>query len=99
MAGDIYSKAGADAAFVHDTAEARTELFSSTEATSTFAPAFANTGITYDASGNVASVTESGITTTYTYNADGTVATDTRLGKTRTYTYDAAGNLTKIEGA
>lgn len=36
MAGDIYSKAGADAAFVHDTAEARTELFSSAEATSTF---------------------------------------------------------------
>lgn len=39
MAGDIYSKAGADAAFVHDTAEARTELFSSAEATSTIVAA------------------------------------------------------------
>lgn len=46
--------------------------------------------------GNVTSVTEDGITTTYTYNADGTVDTDTRQGVTRKYTY-TNGNLTKIE--
>jgi YD repeat-containing protein len=62
----------------------------------TYAPAFATTGITYDGSGNVQTVTENGITTTYTYNTDGTVHTDTRAGVTRTYTYDGSGNLTGI---
>ncbi|MDI9914356.1 hypothetical protein [Rhodococcus sp. IEGM 1379] len=62
----------------------------------TYAPAFATTGITYDGSGNVQTVTENGITTTYAYNPDGTVHTDTRAGVTRTYTYDGSGNLTGI---
>lgn len=64
-----------------------------------YVPAFANTLVSYDSAGNVASVTDAGVTTTYTYNSDGTVATDTRGGKTRAYTYDAAGNLTKIEAS
>ncbi|MFE5699992.1 hypothetical protein [Rhodococcus koreensis] len=64
----------------------------------TYAPAFPDTTITYSG-GNVATVTDNGITTTYTYNADGTVATDTRDGVTRTYTYDGSGNLTGIEAA
>jgi YD repeat-containing protein len=63
-------------------------------ANATYAPAFADTGITYDGNGNVQTVTENGVTTTYTYNPDGTVDTDTRLGTTRQYTYDGAGNLT-----
>ncbi|MCJ0906210.1 hypothetical protein [Rhodococcus sp. ARC_M6] len=63
---------------------------------STYAPAFATTGITYDGNGNVQTVTEAGITTTYTYNPDGSVHTDTRSGETRTYTYDGSGNLTGI---
>jgi hypothetical protein len=53
--------------------------------------------VTYDGSGNVDTVTEDGVTTTYTYNLDGTVDTDTRLGVTREYTYDGSGNLTGIE--
>jgi len=62
----------------------------------TYAPVFADaTTITYSG-GNVASVTENGVTTTFTYNPDGTVATDTRAGVTRTYTYDGSGNLTGI---
>lgn len=43
-----------------------------------YATAFPNaTGITYDGSGNVATVTENGVTTTYTYGPNG-VATDQR---------------------
>ena len=61
----------------------------------TYAPAFADTAITYDGD-NVDTVTAGGITTTYTYNPDGTVATDTRAGVTRAYTY-VDGNLTGIE--
>ncbi|QAY17632.1 hypothetical protein SEA_MARTEENA_29 [Gordonia phage Marteena] len=61
-----------------------------------YAPVFPDTGITYDGSGNVQTVTENGVTTTYTYNPDGTVATDTRDGVTRTYGYDGNGNLTSI---
>ncbi|QHB37872.1 hypothetical protein SEA_OPIE_29 [Gordonia phage Opie] len=61
-----------------------------------YAPAFPDTGITYDGSGNVQTVTEDGVATTYTYNSDGTVATDTRAGVTRTYGYDGNGNLTTI---
>jgi len=64
----------------------------------TYAPAFPDTTITYSG-GNVATVTDNGITTTYTYNADGTVHTDTRDGVTRTYTYDGSGNLTGIEAS
>ena len=64
-----------------------------------YAPAFATTGITYDGSGNVQTVTENGITTTYAYNSDGSVHTDTRGGVTRTYTYDGSGNLTGIASA
>jgi hypothetical protein len=56
--------------------------------------AFADTAIEYD--GNVSSVTDSGVETTYTCNADGTVDTDTRLGVTRQYIYDGE-NLTGIE--
>ena len=67
-----------------------------TVADATYAPVFPDTGITYDGSGNVQTVTENGVTTTYTYNSDGTVATDTRAGVTRTYTYDGSGNLTGI---
>jgi YD repeat-containing protein len=68
------------------------------------APAFAEaTVITYDAEGNVETVTTNGITTTYTYDTDGNVATDSRtVGETtttRTYAYDTAGNLTGIEAA
>lgn len=63
----------------------------------TYSAAFADTVIGYDGSGNVDSVIEGGIETTYTYNADGTVDTDTRLGVTRQYTYDGEGNLTGIE--
>lgn len=68
----------------------------------TYAPAFADTGITYNVDGTVATVTEGGITTSYTYNADGTVATDSRtingVTTTRAYTY-TNGNLTGIEAA
>lgn len=67
-----------------------------TEASATYAPAFpASQTIAYT-DGNVTSVTEDGITTTYTYNPDGTVDTDTRQGVTRKYTY-TDGNLTGIE--
>lgn len=65
----------------------------------TYAPVFATTGITYDGAGNVQTVTENGITTTYAYNSDGSVHTDTRAGVTRTYTYDGSGNLTGIASA
>ncbi|UYL87699.1 hypothetical protein SEA_SHIVANISHOLA_24 [Gordonia phage Shivanishola] len=65
-------------------------------ADATYAPVFPDTGITYDGSGNVQTVTENGVTTAYTYNPDGTVATDTRDGVTRTYGYDGNGNLTSI---
>lgn len=66
-------------------------------ADATYAPSFpAATAISYDGNGNVQSVTENGVTTTYTYNPDGTVDTDTRDGVTRKYTY-TAGNLTGIE--
>lgn len=62
-----------------------------------------DTLITYDDDGNVDTVTENGLTTTYTYNVDGTVATDsvTIAGETinRSYTYDGDGNLTEIEAA
>ena len=62
----------------------------------TYATAFPDTTIVTDpATGNVMSVTENGVTTTYTYGPNG-VATDTRLGVTRTYTYDGSGNLTGI---
>lgn len=55
----------------------------------------ATSGIVYDSTtGNVTSVTEGGITTTFTYNADGTVNTETRLGKVRTWAYDGSGNPT-----
>lgn len=62
----------------------------------TYVPAMAATSdIVYDATtGNVTSITEGGITTTFTYNADGTVNTETRQGKVRTWTYDANGNPT-----
>ena len=51
--------------------------------------------ISYDpTTGDVTSITEGGITTTYTYNPDGTLNTETRLGKTRTRTYDGNGRLT-----
>jgi YD repeat-containing protein len=50
--------------------------------------------ILYDTAGNVTSLTEGGITTTFTYNTDGTVNTETRLGKVRTWSYDANGNPT-----
>ena len=53
--------------------------------------------VTDPETGNVTSVTEDGVTTTYTYNDDGSVDTDTRLGVTRQYSYDADGNLTTIE--
>ncbi|SED49965.1 YD repeat-containing protein [Rhodococcus pyridinivorans] len=63
---------------------------------STYGRAFPASQTIGYANGNVTSVTEDGITTTYTYNADGTVDTDTRAGVTRKYTY-TNGNLTKIE--
>lgn len=72
------------------------DLLSKTVADATYAPVFPTTGITYDGSGNVQTVTENGVTTTYTYNPDGSVATDTRDGVTRTYGYDGNGNLTSI---
>jgi YD repeat-containing protein len=72
------------------------DFLTAAEGNATYAPAFPTTGITYDGSGNVQTVTENGVTTTYTYNGDGTVHTDTRLGVTRTYTYDGSGNLTGI---
>jgi len=53
--------------------------------------------VTDPETGNVTSVTEDGVTTTYAYNDDGSVDTDTRLGVTRQYSYDADGNLTTIE--
>lgn len=81
------------------TPEGRQALAGSDELKAAFVQAFADTSITYDGSGNVATVTEHGITTTYTYNGDGTVATDSRLGVTREYTYDGAGNLVSIEEA
>lgn len=52
-------------------------------------------GITYNGNGNIDTVTEDGVVTTFTYNPDGTVATDTRNGITRTYTY-TDGNLTVV---
>lgn len=69
----------------------------SNELRASFAGAFSDTVIGYDGDGNVDSVTDNGIETTFTYNANGTVDTDTRLGKTRQYTYDTNGNLTNIE--
>ncbi|ATN90842.1 minor tail protein [Gordonia phage Lysidious] len=71
-------------------------LLTQEDADAAYAPVFPDTGITYDGSGNVQTVTENGVTTTYTYNPDGTVATDTRAGVTRTYGYDGNGNLTSI---
>lgn len=53
--------------------------------------------ITYNPVGDVTSVTENGITTTYAYNEDGSIQSDTRLGVTRDYVYDGDGNLTGIE--
>ncbi|AYR01532.1 hypothetical protein PP639_gp032 [Arthrobacter phage Seahorse] len=66
----------------------------------TYAGAFPDSqGITYNADGSVATVTENGITTSYTYNADGTVASDSRtvggVTTVRNYTY-TNGNLTSI---
>lgn len=61
------------------------------EYTAAFRP---SSSILYDGSGNISSVTEGGITTTYTYNSDGTVATENRLGLVRTWTYD--GNYNPI---
>ncbi|UAJ16206.1 minor tail protein [Gordonia phage Malibo] len=72
------------------------EVITKADADAAYAPVFPDTGITYDGSGNVQTVTENGVTTTYTYNPDGTVATDTRDGVTRTYGYDGNGNLTSI---
>lgn len=69
------------------------------EAARLAAEGFADIAITYDEGGNVATVTDGGITTSYTYNPDGTVATDSRLDVTREYTYDEGGNLVSIEGA
>jgi len=78
------------------TQPASKRLLTEANANATYAPAFASaTTITYSG-GNLASVTENGVTTTFTYNSDGTVHTDTRLGVTRTYTYDGSGNLTGI---
>jgi YD repeat-containing protein len=55
----------------------------------------ATSAIVYDpATGNVTSITEDGVTTTFTYNPDGTVNTETMLGKVRTWAYDANGNPT-----
>lgn len=67
-----------------------------TALSATFVPAFEpSTSIAYDpVTGNVTSVTEGGVTTTFTYNANGTVNTETRLGKVRTWAYDANGNPT-----
>lgn len=52
------------------------------------------TGVTYDASGNILTITEGGVASVFTYNADSTVHTELRLGVTRTFAYDAGGNLT-----
>ncbi len=57
------------------------------------------TTVTYDADGNVISVSESGgPVTTYTYDALNCVIqqTDTADGDTTTYIYDAAGNLISV---
>lgn len=72
------------------------DFITETQADASYAPVSPNTGITYDGAGNVQTVTENGITTTYTYNADSSVHTDSRAGVTRTYTYDGSGNLTGI---
>ncbi|PPF56102.1 hypothetical protein C5B94_04050 [Clavibacter michiganensis] len=51
-------------------------------------------GVTYTATGAVATVTEAGVTTAFTYNADGTVHTQTVGGVTRTFQYDTNGRVT-----
>jgi len=61
-----------------------------------YAPPPPAVSIAYDGAGNIESVTEAGVTTTFTYNPDGTVLTDVRTGHVRTYTYDVSGNLTGI---
>lgn len=82
---------------LENSAEGFQAVADSDELKTAFAQAFADTSITYDGSGNVATVTEAGVLTTYTYNGDGTVATDTRLGVTREYTYAPSGDLVSIE--
>lgn len=52
------------------------------------------TNVTYDEDGNITSMTEGAVTTTYTYDPnDGRPLTETRNGVTRTYAYDANGKL------
>lgn len=46
-----------------------------------------------DANGNITSITEGGVTTTYTYDIEDRVVTETRFGVTRTFSYDTAGDL------
>jgi uncharacterized protein RhaS with RHS repeats len=78
------------------TQPASKRLLTEANANATYAPVYPDAlTITYSG-GNVATVTENGVTTSFTYNSDGTVATDTRAGVTRTYTYDGSGNLTGI---
>jgi YD repeat-containing protein len=50
--------------------------------------------VAYNSTGNVASVTENGLVTTFTYNIDGTVKTQTTGGITKTFSYDTNGRVT-----
>ena len=43
--------------------------------------------------GNIATMVEDGVTTTYTYYSDGNLASETSAGKTTAYTYDANGKV------
>ncbi|HEX3150378.1 MAG TPA: RHS repeat-associated core domain-containing protein [Gemmataceae bacterium] len=51
---------------------------------------------TYDAAGNVATMTTAGVTTTYGYDLTGQLTSVTMPGRTIIYAYDAAGNRTSV---
>jgi RHS repeat-associated protein len=53
---------------------------------------------TYDAAGNLTSVTTAAGTTTFTYDADDRLLGETGPSGTTTYTYDLRGGLTGIDG-
>ena len=97
MAADIYSKAGADAAFLHDTAAGRQALAQSPEIISTFVPVVKTAVLTRDAAGRITSAVENGVTVTYTRDAQGRIQSETKNGKTTTYTRDASGRVSGWE--
>ena len=62
----------------------------------TYAAALPTASVAYNASGQVTSVTENGITETYARDSQGRVTTITRNAVTKTITRDSAGRVTGI---